>query len=384
MKTRIIAVHALSDADEKLWQDLSERALEPNPLFEPSCVIPAARHQSFGDEIALVVVEEEDRFLACLPVRDIRRWKKVPYPMVTSQVRRMGYLGTPLVDASAPPGAMKALLEALRQHRTMGRGRILILDGVADDGSVAGLVRSAAAELRLPVRTWNSYERGILRRRADVDYGRLPGDEGRNLRRLSRRFADEFGTELTMTDRAADPAAIDDYIRLEAAGFKSTIGVAMATVPGEPEYFHEMCERFRAAGRLVVLTLQGDGQVLAIQIGMRGGEELFMIKSSFDEKFAHFKAGKQLHMRVMAYFQNDTDATLLDTCSDANNELLLKFYPDRRRITTFAIPLNRNLADVLLIDSMINARRYRRELRSYIERRRATAGPKGDEQRVNT
>jgi hypothetical protein len=363
MKARIIAVRELSESDEKSWQDLSERAVEPNPLFEPSCVIPAARHQTFGADIHLVVAESGGRFYACMPFRDIRSWKNVPYPMVTSQVRRMGYLGTPLVDASAGTEAMKALLSALKQRRTVRRGRALVLDGIGDDGPAAGFVRSAAADLGLPVRIWDSYERGILRRHPEADYGRLHGGEGRNLRRLGRRFAERFNTELTVTDRAGEPGAIEEYIKLEEAGRKTDIGVAMTTVPGEPEYFREMCQRFEAAGRLVMPTIELDGRALAMQVGLRAAEALFMIKSSFDEDYAYFKPGKQLHVLVMNYFHHQTDATLLDTCSDADNELLLLLYPDRRRITTLLIPLSRNPADLLALASMRAARRLRRDLR---------------------
>ena len=51
MKGRVIGVRQASDADVAGWRDLAVRAVEPNPLYEPACVIPAARHQTFGHEI---------------------------------------------------------------------------------------------------------------------------------------------------------------------------------------------------------------------------------------------------------------------------------------------------------------------------------------------
>ena len=45
--------------EEAAWRDLAARAAEANPLYEPDCVIPAARHQSFGEEIEVVVAEED-------------------------------------------------------------------------------------------------------------------------------------------------------------------------------------------------------------------------------------------------------------------------------------------------------------------------------------
>src|SRR5208282_1528650 len=97
--------------------------------------------------------------------------------------------------------------------------------------------------------------------------------------------------EVLVVDRGNDPSAIDDYIKLEASGYKSRTGVAMTTVPGEPEYFTDMCKRFLAAGRLHVLTLEVGGRTVAMEIWVRGGEGLFLIKISYDEEYARFGPG---------------------------------------------------------------------------------------------
>lgn len=364
MKARIVPVRELSDADIDAWQDLGRRAVEPNPLFEPSCVIAAARHQSFGDEIALAVTEEDNEFRACFPVREVRRLGKVPYPTVTTQVRRMSYLGTPLVDATRGDQATTALISALMRRHRFGRGRLLALNWLGDDGPVAGYIRSAAADLGLLVGTWEDFERGILRRQPDATYERT---RRRNLRhdlnRRRRRFAEEFGSELSITDRAGEPNAIDDYITLEAAGYKADSGVAMMSVEGESEYFRAMCQSFAAEGRLMLPTLEGNGRTLAMEVWLRAGEGLFMIKSSFDEGYARFAPGKQLHVMAMTYFHEHTDAAWIDTCTVANNDLLLRLYPDRRRITTLLIPLSRSPVDAAAVRILTVARPIYRRLR---------------------
>ena len=58
MKGRVISVRSISAADEAAWRALADRAIEPNPLYEPDCLIPAARHQTFGAEIGLAIAEE--------------------------------------------------------------------------------------------------------------------------------------------------------------------------------------------------------------------------------------------------------------------------------------------------------------------------------------
>ena len=137
MKGRIIPVRGISATDERAWRDLAQRAVEPNPFYEADCVIPAAVHQDFGADISLVVAEEDGRFCACVPIRAVNRWK-FPYPVVTSQVRRMGYLGTPLVDAKAGSDAVVALIQAIARAKRAFHSRIFLLDTSGADGPVAG------------------------------------------------------------------------------------------------------------------------------------------------------------------------------------------------------------------------------------------------------
>jgi len=284
--------------------------------------------------------------------------------MATSNLRRLSFLGTPLVDATVGVEAMRALLGAMQQRRRIGRSRVLAFEWLGADGPVEGFVRSAAAALGLPVRVWESFERGVLRRRPDADYGRA---SGRNLRhdldRRRRRFAEEFGEEMALIDRAGEPEAIDDYIALEGAGYKADARTAMMTVPGEPEYFREMCQRFAGTGRLLLPTIMGDGRPLAMSVWLRGAEGLFMLAASYDEHYARFAPGKELHARAVNLFHDQTDAAWIDTCTFENNSLLLRLYPDRRRITTLLIPLGRNPVDLAFVELLITARRVRRRLR---------------------
>ena len=356
MNGRVITVGKLSREDEQAWRALAARAMEPNPFFEPDCVIPAATHQTFGAEIKLVVAERDGLFLACLPVRHIRRWK-FPYPMVTSQVRRMGYLGTPLVDPEGGVEAVVALLRALVGLRRTATARLLVIDGMNGAGPVATLLREALAALKLPMRVFESYDRGLLARRDEPTYDKVHSSKARyNIRRQHRLLQSELGCETVVVDRADDPTAIQDYIDLEASGYKGRTGVAMTTVPGEPEYFSEMCKRFAEAGRLHVLALEADGRTLAMAVWIRGGEGMFLPKISFDEKYSKFGPGVLLQMDAIRYFHSQTDAMWIDTCTSPDNQLLLRLYPDRRRIESLFIVLSRSLVDRAVIRTFTAAR----------------------------
>ncbi len=370
-KARIVHARDLTPEDEGAWRAMADRAVEPNPLFEPDCVIAAARHQQFGDEIDVVFAEEAGRIVACLPVREVTSWRQFPYPFVTNTVRRMMYCGTPLVGPDRRGEALAAVFGALRDRRGLTHGRILVLQEVAENGPVDEAVRDGARRAGLPYYRYESWERPIVVRRPAADYRSIHGGKFlRNLSRLRRNLGTTLGGEVVHVDRSDDPTAVEELIRLEGAGYKARTGVAMTTVPGEPEYFTEMADRFREAGRLHVHSLEVDGRVAAMQLNVQANEGLFLLKLVYDEELARFRPGLQLHLDVIDDFHHRTDAEWLDTCTYKDNETLLRMYPDRKRFCSYFVPLGRNPADRAAARTFIAVRPLHKRVYEAIDARR--------------
>jgi CelD/BcsL family acetyltransferase involved in cellulose biosynthesis len=361
---RLIPVRQLSPTDETNWRDLASRAAEPNPLCEPDCLIPAARHQSFGEEISLLVVEEGGRFQACLPLRPVHRWYNLTYPIAANKVRRATYVGTPLVDPAAGTEAVTAMFRTLAQNRQVLHNRLLGLDSLREGGPVARYVHEAAAQLRLPMFAAEDFERALFVRRPEATYfAGLSAKRRKATRRSRRLLTEEFGSPPGIVDRSGDLGAIDEFMVMEAAGYKAVNGVALATVPGETEYFRSMCARFAQADRLLVLALQCGGQTLGMQIWLRGGEGLFGVKVAYDERFARSGPGALLHVDSFDFIHHHTDATWADPCSAADNDFLLRLYPNRTRISTLLFALH-GPVDRLFVRSLPRLRTLRQQWRA--------------------
>jgi hypothetical protein len=341
MRGRVVPVRDLPERDIEAWQELGRRAAEPNPLFEPACVVPAARHLAGGRDIALVVAEAGGELYGAMPVRVQPRWHRVPVSTATSDVRRMTYAGTPLVDTERGAAALGAMLAALSRSQPTAGAAVAELRWVHAGGPVH---RALSEVLR---HGWTSYaterfDRPSVLRRPEPSYDDQFNSKYRGvLARRRRQLGKELGGEVAVVDRGGSARAVEDLITMEDRGYKGRTGVSLTSVPGEPRWFREMCAGFAATGRLQVLALEAGGRTAAMQLSVRAAEGLFALKVVYDEDLSRFGPGVALQVGSIGHFHRETDAEWIDSCTYAGNQLLLRLYPDRRPIATYLVALGR-------------------------------------------
>jgi hypothetical protein len=321
-------------------------------LFEWECLIPTARHLSHETPISLVIAEDDGRFFGCFPVRRVAgdarpstTWSGVGRPVLSTQVRRLDYDGTPLVSEERGVEAATAMLSAIvARARAEGAG-ILVFEALDADGPVSSYFAIAAKKLKLPTHIYRTWERPTVRRRDSLVYRSSHGSAYlRKIAKWSRQLGDKLGGDVQFVDRSADASAVEELIAMEAAGYKLENGVALVSHPGEPEWFREMCAHFRESGRLLVYSLQVGDSVVAMDLSLRAGEGLFGLLGAYDEDYSRFAPGIQLWFEVIERFHNETDARWLDSCTYAGNETLLRLLPDRRTVSTVLVAVGGPLA----------------------------------------
>ncbi len=361
MKTRVIRLRDINARDCEAWRDLSSRAAEPNPFLEPDFLVPAALHLPYGAQIEILLAEEDGRAYACIPIRSVWNWRGFPYPFVTTDTSRTLECGTPLVDTERGAEGLATILSALLERRQIGRSRILVLPNITQTGPVFEALGTATRMAKLPFIVYESWERGFVRRRLEPHYEQLINAKSRReLRRQSRRVAEDLGTEPVLVDRTADPGAVQRFLCLEESGYKAVARLAMTNHAGEPELFAAMCRGFSAAGRLHLLALEAGGQTLAMCVWLRGGEGLFQYKICYEERYARYGPGALMQIACMEYFHTATDASWMDTCTYRDNEMFLRLYADRRQIAGIFVPLSRNPLDRLTTRSFMALRPFHR------------------------
>jgi Acetyltransferase (GNAT) domain len=340
-------------------------------------VLPAAHHLRGGGSVHLLLAESADRLLFLLPVSGGPGSRAAP-PVLWSWTHDYCFLGTPLLSTDQDPGRLWAALH--RELRSAAPASLLVMPLHAGDGPVAAALRTVAADQGLGVRQSPASFRGFVRRRPS----RIDGTEGiakkhlANLARRRRHLDRMLGTEIGTVDRAAaEPGkAVEEFLRLEAAGWKGRAGTALLCRPGHDRFFREVSHGFAEQGRLMFLSLQAGTQVLAQSTALLGGRGLFGFKKAYDQAFARWSPGTLLDLDVLAWFHRTGRLDWLDTCSAPDDAAGGHLFGDHRAIRTLLLPVGpMGGAAAAMVSTSLRARGYLRGSRiSSLLRRPAKRG----------
>jgi hypothetical protein len=338
MDSRVVAMSEIDKPFINRWRALANRAdTTPNPFVDVDYLRPAAAHLPEAKDLRLLVGEGHDSLLWLMPLVPSTQLGNVP--MVPGLRNRMPhvFLGQPLIVPGNESDAARAVLRHLSDSRGSFWLRLQMLD--AEDMFAQSLLAGAG---RAPVNV-EAFTRGLAVRRPEPTY--LAGHSNlKRLRRQRRSFEGSTGRSLEVIDCSTDPHAIDDFLEMEAAGWKGQAGGAFLVQPGHAEFLRQMCGNFRDSGRLRLWSLRAGDQTLAMKLNLAAGDTLFCYIIAFAEAHSSLSAGLQLEVENFKLFHDDPRFRVMDSCAEPDNVFANRLYPDRRSLINLTIgsgPLGR-------------------------------------------
>lgn len=326
-RTEFLTLGELSTAERSAWRDLADAALEPNPFFEPPFVEAAWRCLR-PRGVALLVVRDGARWLACLPVQ---RLPGIDGSLIGWR-HAYGFLSTPLIDREHVDVAVARLLEPMRD-----RSLALLALSTVSRGPVAHALRLAANEMGVEVAWERQVARAALVARNRPDSAPLlPAKRRADLRRRRRRLERRLGQPLEVSDRAGIAHEHERFLALEAAGWKGRNGTALATA-GHGPLFLELASSFAAEDRFRLYALTAGERVVAMSTMLVAGDMAFGFKSAYDERHRPDAPGALLLHEMLDELRSDDRLRIIDSCSAPDSELVNRMMPDRRELVSFVI-----------------------------------------------
>lgn len=320
------------------WRGLASRALEPNPFHEPDFVLPALRHLAKGKGISLLVVTRGDEIDALMAVQRFKATRySPPLPTLSIWSHPYQFLGTPLLDASRAEEALAVVLDPPLAVR--GAGLFFSARWLSDDGLFGEALENVLNQRSRTLYRWTTGARAVLAR---SNGGTVKSGRYKRVREYRRSLERQVGW-VRVVDRSRESEAVEDFLSLEAAGWKGREGTAMACQSSHAEFFRDVCARFANTGNLQLISLETPQGPLAMQCNFRAGEGMFHFKSAYDENFGHYRPGVQLLLEITESFE-DAPFEFIDSCTDPQNELFNQMWPARRRVSTIIVPLDNHLS----------------------------------------
>lgn len=329
------------------WEELAAAALEPNVFYEHWMLMPALHSFGAGKDISVVLVLIHDprnpdapaKLGGLFPLEPIGSFRKLRVSALSLWQHVHCYACTPLVRADA---AGECMVELFQWFRSGGASASMLeLRCISGDGPFHKLLVDLACKFGLRSCTTDIFTRGLWRGGYDKNSGpesAVSGDLRRRLRRKEKRLSERGRVEHLVMQPEDDAGRwIDEFLRIEASGWKGRSGSALASSESGRRYFTEIATSAFHRGRLLMLGLNFDGRPIARRCAFVAGEGSFAFKTAYDEEFAEFSPGAMLEMDSIRQLQALPAVRWMDSCAAADNFLVNRLSNDRKTIQSLAV-----------------------------------------------
>ncbi len=361
----------LETVPERAWAQLAARAIEPNVFYHPSWARAVARSaRGHSGAKALLVWDGvlRDRLIGLLPVVSAWRALALPVPVFVAW-QAYAPLTTPLLDCECVDEASLGLVAAAAKAGATA----LLLPHFPASGPAAAAFRRVLSQRDVAPSELSRYARARLDARQDpkvVLRDALSAKKLKELRRQRHRLDD--GNVVTF-EIAREPgpvmAGIEEFLALEANGWKGRRGTALAEDEGDRMFVREAARGLATLGQFEVVTLRRGGVPVAAGLILRQAQRAYFFKVAYDETLAKMSPGVQLTLDLTQRFCADTGIDDADSTACAGHPMIDHIWRDRLDLVDLYVPVRPGDPYLTLIRYLIIARNAVRESAARVVRR---------------
>jgi CelD/BcsL family acetyltransferase involved in cellulose biosynthesis len=370
---RAVEIMDLTSVPLAAWSALCSRAIEPNAFYSPEWALAVTHHVPGDENIKALLAWDspaKKRLIGFLPVTSTWRAMKLPLPVL---VTWHGYapLAVPLLDKEFAVEAANGLLKAAQE----AGAQALLISILAERGPAAEAFRSALAKEDRSTRVLHREERALLNTTGDAEailQEALGSKKLKELRRQRNRLADDGEVRFSVSvSPQQTEAALDAFMKLEAAGWKGKRGTALSAQQGLSKFIKEAVRKLAPQGNFQVATLTRGADVIAAGLIVRHGDRAYFFKTAYDEKLSKCSPGVQLTLELTKYFCADETVKSVDSTATADHPMINHIWKGRLALSETLIPLRAG-PSISLFSFLISVRRALREgARRIVHRYRA-------------
>jgi Acetyltransferase (GNAT) domain len=331
-------------SDIAAWDALSADATEPNPFFESWYLLPSLEAYDPHGAVRLLRFEHEGKLAGLMPITRRSDYYGKPMPHLANWLHDNTFLGAPLVMQGREVQFWHALLGWA--DRNAGAALFLHLNQCSLDGPIQLALDSVLTAQGRPGWIVRREDRAILSSPLGADEYRkaaFSADKRKDLRRRLARLGDLGDVRFVWNDDADGIEAwAEQYLALEASGWKGKAGSAMTQDPAKRAIFTQSLAEAARRGRLLRLALTLDGAPVAMLSTFVSPPGAFGYKTAFDERFSKFAPGILIENEFLAALDQGRFAWC-DSCAAADHAVMNGVWRERRSIGKLSIAIGGGL-----------------------------------------
>ncbi|MBV1918776.1 MAG: GNAT family N-acetyltransferase [Sphingomonadaceae bacterium] len=322
------------------WDKLAGQAAEPNPFFESWYLLPSLEAFNPQGEIAILRFEQDGQLLGLMPLERRSRYYGKPLPNIGNWLHANSFLGTPLVASGAEVHFWHGLFDWADSHGQ--RALFLHLSELGLDGPLyAALEAVLSAQGRTGAIVKNE-QRAILASPLDADSYRqatFSKQKRKDLRRRTNRLSD-LGEIQFEWQHGLDGMSkwTDQFLALEASGWKGDAGSALAQDKAKSFLFRESLKGAAQRERLIRLALMLDDKPIAMLSTFLTPPGAFGYKTAFDENYARHAPGILLENEFLSALDHGR-FEWCDSCAASDHPVMNDIWRERRSIGKVSIAI---------------------------------------------
>ena len=138
----------------------------------------------------------------------------------------------------------------------------------------------------------------------------------------------------------------EDFLRLEAAGWKGRYGTALSLTAPDRKFFRAIVSRAFEVRRLVMLSLRLNSRPIAMLVNFEAGNGSYAFKVAFDEKYRRYSPGVLLDLELIRILHRSPKMQWMDLCTDEGNNRFSRLFDRNKSIRNLTISNGQLLGDL--------------------------------------
>ena len=299
------------------WRDLAGRADAANVFMSPALL--AAANAAYPDRsIGALAAHADGRLVGLWGFAQTRAPQSpLPLTVLAAPPAPNAYLAAPVIDRDLLAPVLDAFLTFIAG--SAGLPKIVALDAMATDTAThAALERVIAARggmMHVFARAQRPKLASSLDAKAYFEQA-MSASSRKKLRQHRRRLGEKGALEsIVVTEPDGVVRAFEDFLALEAAGWKGRQGTALISDAADAQYTRGMVAALATQGEAEIHSLTLDGKPVSMQVLLRSGRTAFTWKTAYDEALHDFSPGTLLFEDYSARLLADATVDAVDSCS---------------------------------------------------------------------